>query len=84
MDRNDCIIPVSCLVCEHYRVIQATYPLRRGGFAPARTDEEVITMDICGEYVTIAVPLFALSIVPGFPRSRIALDLYAKQLIAGR
>jgi hypothetical protein len=50
MDRDDFIITVYCLVCEHYQVIKNTTPLRRGGFAPALTDEEVITMEICGEY----------------------------------
>src|SRR5215210_7602826 len=50
MDRDDFIITVYTLVCEHYRAIVETLPLRRGGFAPALTDEEVITMEICGEY----------------------------------
>jgi len=50
MDRDDFIITVYCLVCEHYQVIKDTHPLRRGGFAPALTDKEVITMEICGEY----------------------------------
>lgn len=50
MDRDEFIITVYCLVCEHYQVIKTTYPLRRGGFAPALSDEEVITMEICGEY----------------------------------
>ncbi len=50
MDRDEFIITVYCLVCEHYQVIKNTYPLRRGGFAPALSDEEVITMEICGEY----------------------------------
>ena len=50
MDRDDFIITVYCLVCDHYPVIQTMYPLRRGGFAPCLTDEEVITMEICGEY----------------------------------
>jgi Transposase DDE domain len=50
MDRDEFIITVYCLVCEHYRVIKNTYPLRRGGFAPALSDEEVLTMEICGEY----------------------------------
>jgi hypothetical protein len=35
MDRDEFIITVYCLVCEHYQVIKNTYPLRRGGFAPA-------------------------------------------------
>ncbi len=54
MDRDDFIITVYCLVCEHYDVIQATYPLRQGGFTPALSDQEVITMDICGEYFKYA------------------------------
>lgn len=54
MDRDDFIITVYCLVCEHYQAIKAAYPLRRGGFAPMLTDEEVITMEICGEYFKCA------------------------------
>ena len=54
MDRPHFIIMVYVLVCEHYRVIRAQYPLRRGGFAPALTDEEVITIEICGEYFKLA------------------------------
>lgn len=50
MDRDSLIITVYCLVCEHYRVISKHHKIRRGGFAPALTDEEVITMEICGEY----------------------------------
>jgi len=50
MDRDDFIITVYCLVCEHYQALKAQYPIRRGGFAPALTDEEVITMEICGEF----------------------------------
>jgi hypothetical protein len=50
MDQNDFIITVYLLVCEHYQAINARYPLRRGGFAPALTDEEVITIESCGEY----------------------------------
>ena len=50
MDRDTFIIMVYCLVAEHYRALAATYIVRRGGFPPALTDEEVITMEICGEY----------------------------------
>ena len=50
MDRDDFIIAVYLLVCEHYQAIRNQYRLRRGGFAPALTDEEVIAMEICGEY----------------------------------
>ena len=52
MDRDDFIITVYCLVCEHYALIRAAYGVRHGGFAPALTDEEVITREICGEYFT--------------------------------
>jgi hypothetical protein len=54
MDRDDFIITVYCLVCEHYQVIKGTYRLRRGGFAPALSDEEVISIEICGEYFKLA------------------------------
>jgi hypothetical protein len=50
MDRDEFIITVYCLVCEHYEQIATALPLRRGGFAPALSDEEVITMELCGEY----------------------------------
>ncbi|MCA1849859.1 MAG: IS982 family transposase [Acidobacteria bacterium] len=50
MDRDSFIITVYCLVVEHYQLVKAKYRLRRGGFSPALTDEEVITMEICGAY----------------------------------
>jgi hypothetical protein len=50
MDRDDFIITVYCLVCDQYRVLFSEQPLRHGGFTPQLTDEEVITLEICGEY----------------------------------
>ena len=50
MDRDSFIIAVFLLVCEQYGVIRQQCRLRRGGFSPALTDEEVITVEICGEY----------------------------------
>ena len=50
MDRDELIIAVYCSICEHYQVSKHTTRLRRGGFAPALSDEEMITMGICGEY----------------------------------
>src|SRR6266498_2119396 len=50
MDRDDFIIAVFLVVCEHYQAIKKQYRFRRGGFAPILSDEEVITMEICGEY----------------------------------
>ena len=50
MDREDFIILVYCLICEHYQTIVSQHPLRRRGFAPMLSDEEVMTIEICGEY----------------------------------
>jgi len=50
-DRDHFIITVYCLVCEHYQALALQQHIRRGGFAPALTDEEVITIKICGEYL---------------------------------
>jgi hypothetical protein len=50
MDRDTFIITVYCLVVEIYKTVKAKYTIRRGGFPPALTDEEVITMEICGAY----------------------------------
>jgi hypothetical protein len=50
MDRDTFIITVYCLVVEHYAAVTALFKLRRGGFQPALTDEEVITMELCGEF----------------------------------
>lgn len=41
MDRDEFIITVYCLVCDQYRVIKNTYPVRRNGVAPALSDEKV-------------------------------------------
>ena len=50
MDRDTFIITVYCVVVEHYQLVKDKYLLRRGGFPPALTDPEVITMEICGAY----------------------------------
>jgi hypothetical protein len=50
MDRDTFIITVYCLVVEAYRTVKERYRIRHGGFPPALTDEEVITMEICGAY----------------------------------
>lgn len=50
MDRDTFIITVYCLVVEAYKSVKERYAIRRGGFTPALTDEEVITMEICGAY----------------------------------
>ncbi len=50
MDRDHFIIAVYCLVCEHYPASTTCQRVRGGGFAPALTDEEVLTIEICGEF----------------------------------
>lgn len=50
MDRDTFIITVYCLVVETFKTVKEKYKIRRGGFPPALTDEEVITMEICGAY----------------------------------
>jgi len=50
MDRDTFIITVYCVVVEAYKTVKEKYKIRRGGFPPAVTDEELITMEICGEY----------------------------------
>jgi hypothetical protein len=49
MDRDYFIITVYCLVCEQYQALVGTHRLRHGGCDPTLTDEEVITIEICGE-----------------------------------
>lgn len=50
MDRDTFIITVYCLVVEIYQALTEKLRVRHGGFAPQLTDEEVITMELCGEY----------------------------------
>lgn len=50
MDRYDFIITVYCMVCSYTQILKQQFKIRRGGFAPALSDEEVMTLEICGEY----------------------------------
>ncbi|MGX9726649.1 MAG: hypothetical protein ACTFAK_17050 [Candidatus Electronema sp. VV] len=50
MDRDSFIIAVFPTVCEQYNFIKQSCKIWQGGFAPALSDEEVITIEICGEY----------------------------------
>jgi hypothetical protein len=54
MDRDTFIITVYCLVVEQYPHAVGRHQLRPRGCAPALTDEEVLTMEICGEYFKLA------------------------------
>jgi hypothetical protein len=49
MNREDFIIHVYCMICDEYGEIRREQRIRKAGFAPAFTDEEVITVEICGE-----------------------------------
>jgi hypothetical protein len=53
MYRDSFIIAFFLTVCEQYNFIKQSCKMRRGGFAPALSDEEVITIEICGEYFKI-------------------------------
>ena len=53
MDRDSFIVAVFLTVCNQYDFIKKNFKIRRGGFPPALSDEEVITMEICGEYFKI-------------------------------
>ena len=53
MDRDSFIIAVFLTVCSQYDFIKQNCKIRRGGFPPALSGEEVITMEICGEYFKI-------------------------------
>lgn len=50
MERDTFIIMVFCLVSEQLDILRKSHSIRGGGFAPALSDEEVITMEICGEF----------------------------------
>lgn len=53
MDRDSFIIAVFLTVCNQYDFIKKNFKIRCGGFSPALSGEEVITMEICGEYFKI-------------------------------
>jgi hypothetical protein len=51
MSRDHFIIYVYCLVCAEYPQAKAMCSIRQqGGFSPSLSDEEVITLEICGEF----------------------------------
>lgn len=54
MNRDHFIIAVYCLACEEYRAIQSQQRIRQAGFAPKFTDEEAITIEVCGEVFGLA------------------------------
>jgi hypothetical protein len=49
MELEDRIIWIYLRIDEIYKEITKEKPLRRGGFAPALSDVEVLTMEIVGE-----------------------------------
>lgn len=59
MERDELIIWVYLWVCDQMQVFhreleQQHLRLRRAGFAPALTDEEVLTMELCGEMLRLS------------------------------
>ncbi len=53
MPLDEFIINVYCEICEAYAAVAST-PLRRRGFAPALSYEEVLTMEIVGAYLAMS------------------------------
>ncbi len=51
MSIEDFIINVFCIVDEGYQKIVKDHRLRKRGYAPKLTDEEVLTMEIVGEFL---------------------------------
>ena len=54
MERDTFIIMVFCLVSEQMNILRKSYSIRHGGFAPALSDEEVMTLEICGEFFKLS------------------------------
>jgi hypothetical protein len=50
MDRDTFIISVYCLVVELYQQVTRGQRVRHGGFDPELSDEEVMTLELCGEF----------------------------------
>ncbi len=61
MERDNFIIMVFCLVSEMYHLL-CPQPVRRRGFAPALSDEEVITIDIAANISAIFTMKTSLTI----------------------
>lgn len=56
MEQDELIIWVYLWVCEQMEALRATWPnqrARRGGFAPALSDEEALTIELCGEMLRL-------------------------------
>lgn len=54
MERDTFIIMVFCFVSEQMDILRKSNTIRHGGFAPALSDEEVITIEICGEFFKLS------------------------------
>lgn len=50
MERDIFIIIVFCLVTEQMNTLRKSDKIKHGGFTRALSDEEVITIEICGEF----------------------------------
>jgi hypothetical protein len=88
MDRDTFIITVFWRVKRNVRARDARRPVRRGGFAPALSDEELIAMEICGEYFKLhkdcdLYDYFATHYRHFFPRYRTVLCSSGKPLTCG-
>ena len=53
MPLDEFIICAYCEICEGYAAVART-PLRRRGFAPALSDQEVLTLEMVGAYLGVS------------------------------
>lgn len=88
MDRDTFIITVFCLVSEIYAHIVAHHPVRRGGFAPALSDEEVLpsksAVNTSSSTQTVTfTAILPLMIATSFLTYQSAHCLSARRLICG-
>lgn len=54
MPLEDVIITVFCWIEEHFGLLIREQRLRQRGFAPKLTDSEVLTMEVVGEFLSLA------------------------------
>ena len=54
MERDTFIIAVFCCIADLTPILLGTKPLRKGGFSPQLTDAEVMTIEVCGEFLKLS------------------------------
>ena len=54
MERDTFIIAVFCCIADLTPILLGTKSLRKGGFSPQLTDAEVMTIEVCGEFLKLS------------------------------